>query len=284
MLHKSFDFQLKAADGETGIVEGYGAAFQNIDRTGDIIVKGAFADTLAEFIRDGLFLWQHDTTQPIGKILDAYEDEKGLFIKVQLLLTIPKARECYELMQAGIVKKFSIGYSVDEGVWLTADNIETYVSSDVALKDVAVALDWGRALLKITLYEVSAVSIPANPKADLTSVKSGLRAGLRFDEFSQLLLAGSEECVKDAREIRELRAKDSRDLSDAAKANLQVLADAFKANAEALETLIATVATPDVESEPVTDADTDKAAPADVLAIKGRLARRRAAQRQLSLV
>lgn len=270
MLHKSFDFHLKAADAETGIVEGYAAAFQNIDRTGDIIVKGAFADTLAEFIKDGLFLWQHDSTQPIGKILDAYEDDKGLFIKVQLLLTIPKARECYELMQAGIVKKFSIGYSVDEGEWLTADNIDQYVSNDVALKDVAVALDWGRALKKITLYEVSAVSIPANPKADLTSVKSGLRAGLRFDEFSQLLLAGSEECVKDARAIRELRARDGRDFSEAAKANLQVLAGAFKANASALEALSA----PEIE----------RASEADVLAIKSRIARRRIAQRQLSLV
>lgn len=271
---KAFDFQLKAADAESGIIEGYANAFGNIDRVGDITVPGAFTDTLASFKADGLYLWQHDSSQPIGKILDAYEDEKGLYIKVQLILTIAKARECYELMKAGVVKKMSIGYSIDEYEWLDADNIPKYLGDDSAtLKDMALAMDYGRALKRVTLYEVSAVSIPANPKADLTSVKSGLRAGLRFDEFSELLRDGSQEFVKDAKQIRDLRLKEGRTFSSASLTKLQAVAEGLKAASDELGSLL-TAATPAPEKA------AELATPEEVLAIKSRIARRRARDRQ----
>jgi len=171
MLHKTLQLEIKSADAATGIIRAYVAGFGNIDRVGDIIIRGAFLKTIPQFLADGVVLWNHDTNTPIGKPLDAGEDEKGLWVEFQLILTIPKAREIFDLMQAGVIQKFSFGYDVLSRVWLTTENMSEYAPKDATPSQIACAMAYGAALLEIELYEISPVSIPANPNTGIESIK-----------------------------------------------------------------------------------------------------------------
>lgn len=60
-------------------IAGYAALFDVADADGDVIVKGAFARSLAEQGRVPLpFLWQHRPEQAIGAVEAIAEDDRGL--------------------------------------------------------------------------------------------------------------------------------------------------------------------------------------------------------------
>ena len=46
--HKAVGFTLESADENTGEFSGYASVFGNVDDGGDIVVKGAFAETIVE--------------------------------------------------------------------------------------------------------------------------------------------------------------------------------------------------------------------------------------------
>lgn len=133
-----------------GYFEGYGAIFGNKDLTNDIIEKGAFIETLK---KDGMpaLLLQHDSEQVIGKFTEAYEDERGLYMKGEINLDVQKAREAHSLLKQGALKGMSIGYLTQDYVYDQTTGI--------------------RRLKKLKLLEVSIVTFPANEKAKITGVK-----------------------------------------------------------------------------------------------------------------
>lgn len=139
---------IKSVDDATGIIEAYVSIFGNVDAANEIVEKGAFTESLKRKLPKAV--WSHDWTQPIGTVLEAVEDEKGLYVKMQLVLTVQKAKEAYELMKSGAIDEFSIGYGVEE--------------STIDEKGV-------RHLTKLTLYEVSPVLVGCNPDTELISVK-----------------------------------------------------------------------------------------------------------------
>lgn len=142
-------FAIKSVDDATGIIEAYVSIFGNVDAANEIVESGAFAESLKRKLPKAV--WSHDWEQPIGAVLEAVEDAKGLYVKIQLVLTVQRAKEAYDLMKAGAIDEFSIGYSVEE--------------SNIDNKGV-------RHLTKITLYEVSPVLVGCNPETELLSVKS----------------------------------------------------------------------------------------------------------------
>lgn len=138
------------ADGEAGEFSGYGSVFGNVDSYGDRIEAGAFSGSLAT--RMPKLVWQHDLYQPIGKWVEAKEDDRGLFLRGKLSLGVEKGREAYELMKDGALDGLSIGYR-----------------TKAAVNDGNV-----RILKEIDLWEVSLVTIGANPDALVTGVKSDM--------------------------------------------------------------------------------------------------------------
>ena len=146
--YKSVKCNVKVSE-EKGIIEAYVSIFGNVDLTGEIIDKGAFADSLKIKLPKGV--WSHNWDQPIAKTLEAREDDKGLYIKGKLILEVQKAAEAYALMKEGVIDEFSIGYQVVE------DETDK---------------EGNRHLKKIRLYEWSPVLVGANPKTELLNVKS----------------------------------------------------------------------------------------------------------------
>lgn len=144
-------FEVKSID-ENGVFTGYASVFGNIDAWDDVVMPGAFTDSLAR--RKPAMLWQHDTGQPIGVWRSMNEDGKGLLGVGELLIEgVPRAREAYALLKAEALNGLSIGYvPVDYG-FTKRDGKEV------------------RELKVIDLWEVSLVTFPANDAARVTGVK-----------------------------------------------------------------------------------------------------------------
>lgn len=157
LLHKDLTLEIKEV-GEDGSIDGYGSVFGNADSYGDIVEPGAFNASLKAHAKAKtmpLMLWQHDTRQPIGVWEEMAEDPKGLKVRGKLLLGIRQADEAHLLLKAGAIRGLSIGYR------------ELSSEPDGA----------NLRLKKLDLREVSIVSLPANDKATVQTVKSILDGG-----------------------------------------------------------------------------------------------------------
>ena len=155
-LYKSFE--LKA--GENGIVEGYASTWTKTpDSYGDIVIKGAFTETLKKRKATGHpfpLCFNHDFDQIIGAVFEAEEDDYGLKIRASFLNT-PAAQEKRELVKEGIVWQFSFAYSVLGSEAPTEEEKKQGIF---------------QKLTKLDLYEVSLVPVPANQTAIVTEVKN----------------------------------------------------------------------------------------------------------------
>ena len=147
----------------SGTVTGYASTFDRIpDSYGDVIARGAFARTLEEWRAKGLpipLLYGHVTNDPmlnIGRIVDAREDARGLYVKAEFDADNEVAQYVRKLVNEGRVVSFSFGYAVRE-------------QKGVRLSDGTQANE----LRDVDLFEVSLVQIPANPRAVVTSSKRG---------------------------------------------------------------------------------------------------------------
>jgi HK97 family phage prohead protease len=176
---KDFSFKVKAA-GDTGAIEGYASVFGVRDSYNEVVLPGAFADSLARHTREGtypLMLWQHNPDEPIGVWNEMSDDGKGLFAKGQLLQGVRRADEALIMLKAGAIQGMSIGYrEVD---------VEPATNGDP------------RKLIKLDLLEASIVSFPANRRARVDSVKNEGR----LSEFAQRLRDGEPPSIKEFEDV-----------------------------------------------------------------------------------
>lgn len=92
---------------------GYAAIFDRLDNGGDVISRGAFADSLARLAGQGLpLLWQHGPEQQIGAIETVREDERGLRVTGRIEPRGETARKAAALLRDGRIDGLSFGYRV----------------------------------------------------------------------------------------------------------------------------------------------------------------------------
>lgn len=155
-LYKSFELK----EGENGVVEGYASTWTKTpDSYGDIVIKGAFTETLKKRKATGHpfpLCFNHDFDQIIGAVFEAEEDDYGLKIRASFLNT-PAAQEKRELVKEGIVWQFSFAYSVLGSEAPTEEEKKQGIF---------------QKLTKLDLYEVSLVPVPANQTAVVTEIKN----------------------------------------------------------------------------------------------------------------
>ncbi len=173
MLHKDFSLEIKATD-DAGVIEGYASVFGGEpDSYGDVIMPGAYAESLVKHRRAGtmpLMLWGHQSSElPVGDWVDMAEDGKGLWAKGQLDLDDPMGQRVHRAIKRKSVRGLSIGYETIEA------------KNDPKRPGV-------RLLEKLDLWEVSPVNFPAARRATITGVKSILEGGTmptlsQFEEF-----------------------------------------------------------------------------------------------------
>ncbi len=138
----------------TGVFEGYASLFGIADLGHDIVMPGAFRQSLARRGAQKVkLLWQHQAGEPIGSWLSLQEDARGLHVIGKLNLHVARAREILSLMREGSVDGLSIGFR--------AKRVQ---------RDPATGL---RHLLEVDLWEISLVTFPMLPQARVSAVKSG---------------------------------------------------------------------------------------------------------------
>jgi len=62
------------------LIEGHASLFSLADLSGDVVLRGAFADSLRAG-KSVPMLFQHDPSEPVGLWTELHEDQRGLFVK-----------------------------------------------------------------------------------------------------------------------------------------------------------------------------------------------------------
>lgn len=200
MLTKNATVLLKAGP-EDGLAEGqftaYASVFGNIDSYGDIVVKGAFANSLATWQKSGNvipLLFGHNMSDPdfnIGHVVAAEEDAVGLKVTAQLDLENPKAKQVYRMLKGRRIDQMSFAYDVLDGAPAQKDGEDVYEIRD------------------LKLYEVSVVTVGANSETEILAVKQ--------------IPAVADRILTDTKAGRVLSAKNENELRSAHEAIGRVL-------------------------------------------------------------
>jgi HK97 family phage prohead protease len=160
---KNLDLSIKDLDLGKREVAMYLSKFDNIDSDMDMIVKGAFARSIAErgveseSNRKIAFLRYHDWQHQIGKFVKLEEDETGLFA-VAKLGTSTKGEDALRDYDEDIIKEHSIGFQY---IW---DKMEW-------VEDESVKGDGYYRIEEVKLFEGSAVTLGANEETPVLGVQ-----------------------------------------------------------------------------------------------------------------
>lgn len=140
------------------------AVFDNVDSHGDVVVRGAFADTLAEWADRGdeiPVIWSHDWGDPfshIGTVKSATETDRGLEIVGEIPQedrdSNPRAAQVYRLLKSRRITQFSFAFDVLEGGEVERDGRRV------------------TELRRLKLHEVGPCLLGVNQDTSLGSVKA----------------------------------------------------------------------------------------------------------------
>ncbi|WP_375449550.1 HK97 family phage prohead protease [uncultured Devosia sp.] len=121
-----------------GRFSGYASLFNTLDAGGDMVMPGAFAQSLAKRRGRVRLLFQHDPKEPVGIWESLGEDRRGLFVSGRLVPGVPRADAIRRLIESRALDGLSIGF-----------------------RTVKATRQGGhRKLWTIDLYEISVVTFP----------------------------------------------------------------------------------------------------------------------------
>lgn len=154
-----FEFKAVGDPDADGYVEfsGYAAAFDNVDLGNDVIIAGAFQETIKNDPNMPILL-DHTSLlrETAGYNKWAKEDEMGLYVTGQLNTKLEAGKIARELSKQALALGKKIGLSIGYGV------VDKSYDPDTGI----------RTLKTLKLYEYSFTNFPMNPKATVQTVKS----------------------------------------------------------------------------------------------------------------
>lgn len=149
---------VKAVNEEQRIITGI-ASTPEPDRADDIMVPEG-----AQYTLPMPFLWQHESDEPIGHVIDVKVSPRGIEATMQIAKVEEEGKlkerldEAWQSIKAGLVRGLSIGF--------------------LPIESARIEGTWGSKYLKWDWFELSAVTIPCNASGRITSVKSASRKQL----------------------------------------------------------------------------------------------------------
>lgn len=129
-------------------VSGYASLFGQVDLSGDVVQRGAFAASLLGLSERLPMLFGHETAEPIGVWDRIFEDAAGLFVSGHIIGGNARSDRIIRLVREGAVSGLSIGYRAKRSSRLGA----------------------GRRLTELDLWEVSVVAFPMLRAARITQI------------------------------------------------------------------------------------------------------------------
>lgn len=143
----AYDTELNVSD--NGTMSGYAVVWGVVDNKGDIHHKGAYSKTI-EQNQSFPLLPNHDQNDPIGYTTSVVEDDHGLKFEANFAST-DTAQKYRTLMQEGVVKKVSMGWSALR--WSRNEN-------------------GGRNIHEVKLFEISPVVVPVGEETMILEVNN----------------------------------------------------------------------------------------------------------------
>ena len=177
--------------------EGYLAKYDNVDRVGDIIKKGAFKEAIKNkpsytlrYNHITMDAWDADADKAIDNIIGSFRAEDradGVYVYGTLF---PEYGKVYALMKSGALSEMSIGFIVED----------------------AEALKEGSGLLfkKCLIREGSIVDVPANSEAIITVVKSMSDRNIAIKPAAPEVLASEEQKQLLKESLQDYKLRESR--------------------------------------------------------------------------
>ena len=213
MNYKTKQFDIKSVS-DTGELTGYFSTYQPVaDSYGDCVAPGCFTETIKAWAEKGKFIplvWNHNMDDPemiIGQVDKIEDDEYGPLMTAHFYDT-PKAQAARNLMKEGSVYQFSYAYAIDAA----RKPNESEKAADPNINQVLEA---------VSLMEITITPTPAQPLAEMVSVKAGARNSKKDADAIMEAIRHNEEANKLLRglfgELEE--ADDPEDGEDDVKAN-----------------------------------------------------------------
>lgn len=131
-----------------GVVGAYLTAWGTVDSYKTTFARGSFTKTFNERGNKIRAVWDHG--ELAGKVLEAYEDDYGPFVRVQFNLETEVGKKAFAHISAGDVDCFSFGFNVITDKWV--EGIRTFT--------------------EVRVMEVSPVLYEANENAIITDARS----------------------------------------------------------------------------------------------------------------
>jgi uncharacterized protein len=143
-----------------GRFAGYASVFNSTDAAGDMVMPGAFAQSLRRRGPRGLrMLFQHDPKEPVGIWEEVLEDSRGLFAAGRLIPGVPRAEALMRLIERRALDGLSIGFRT--------------------VRATREARGGPRRLWQIDLWEISIVTFPMLESARIGGVApAGMAAAI----------------------------------------------------------------------------------------------------------
>jgi len=195
-LHIKAEIKEKADDYFTAV-----ASSEVEDRQGEVVKQAGWS--LTNFKKNPILLWMHDHEKPLGKAERVWLDKTGkspvLKFKGMISTATEYGRAAKQLMEEGILNSFSVGFR-------------------------ALEMD-GNSITKAELFEISLVSVPANPEARLLAAKSLEGAGFKESVIKNVIGDTDESIAELKEQIAELKkeASEAKALAESAVKGLQHL-------------------------------------------------------------
>ncbi len=148
-----------------GRFSGYASVFNRLDAGGDMVLPGAFRQSLTNRRGRIRLLFQHDPKEVVGQWEALGEDRHGLFVAGRLVPGVPRADALRRLIETGALDGLSIGFRT--------------------VRATREAGTGHRRLHEIDLYEVSIVTFPMMEDARIAP--SSLRTGAAIAAATQTI-------------------------------------------------------------------------------------------------
>jgi len=125
-------------------VQGY-ISTKDRDLVDDIVTESALSDMLKQLQNKNIKLdveheaWREEnpTIIPIGKILEAKIDEKGIWVKAEINSSHNRFKEVWNSIKNGFLDAFSIAFKTKDYVYKLIDGVKTRLLNSVELLNVA---------------------------------------------------------------------------------------------------------------------------------------------------
>lgn len=171
--YRSIDLSSFDVSGDSYVVEGYATTFnQPYELWEDYYEQVSRSAFDATDMSDVIFQLNHEgivMARQSNGTLSVHPDDHGLAVRADLS-SIESSRELFDAIKAGLITRMSFGFVIADGGWGYDEHTRTSTITSIS-----------------KVFDVSAVSLPANPETEIHSARSYLDGVIEARKKQELL-------------------------------------------------------------------------------------------------